>query len=530
MLCAWGLLAPALSGQDTVIRLDQDPTLASKLASVTEVLPHRAVLSATSPSLGTRTRFVDLAGGFGAMIRIVPAQRHPGKDAIEAALAPWREMGCTDVEMLPERGAATGEHLQQCRGLWFDFESFPVDRPEVPAHFLVLSSQLYDREPADLPVVGASGRAADWIGARRTEAGSATAGMGLIPGLVVGSTPGEVLDQLIQWPDCVGLRLSKGAVEIVGRRATPIGPVGVTFHLPASCGAKQTLIEVPASTAVDFVRLRRAAIGSAKVREGESGHPSGVPAGLARESGLVVLGGSRLDELPDAAVRAFVAAAGGPDARIGIATLAEPSTEHLEMALARLRECGPASVDAWPASGTGPLDEAAIVAAADRFTGLWFIGDRSWRVLDRLPGDLGARLCNRFAMLGHAVGGSSTVISTLGSTMLRGDPLNDHVVLADGYENGIGFLPGQAFDPHCASRELTAGLSAIARARPGEVIVGLDDATALLLRGDTYEVVGPGAAHLVRTLPAKDGGAPREQKFELRKDTGAFDFIKWAPR
>jgi cyanophycinase len=71
-------------------------------------------------------------------------------------------------------------------------------------------------------------------------------------------------------------------------------------------------------------------------------------------------------------------------------------------------------------------------------------------------------------------------------------------VSAEGYERGLGFLPGVAVDQHLTERNRLPDLVALVRRVPAFVGLGLDEGTALIVRGRTGTVVGRGRVHVVR--------------------------------
>ena len=94
--------------------------------------------------------------------------------------------------------------------------------------------------------------------------------------------------------------------------------------------------------------------------------------------------------------------------------------------------------------------------------------------------------------------------------MPRGDPLGNQRVSAEGYEQGLGFLPGVAIDQHLTERGRLPDLTALIRRIPGFVGLGLDEGTALVVQGGTGEVLGRGRVHVVR---AAEGGEPVVAEF-----------------
>jgi hypothetical protein len=84
--------------------------------------------------------------------------------------------------------------------------------------------------------------------------------------------------------------------------------------------------------------------------------------------------------------------------------------------------------------------------------GVWFNGGRQWRFVDAYMGTQAEELFQGVLRRGGVIGGSSAGASIQSQYMPRGSPLGNEDMLADGYERGLGFLPGTAIDQHFTQR------------------------------------------------------------------------------
>jgi cyanophycinase-like exopeptidase len=90
--------------------------------------------------------------------------------------------------------------------------------------------------------------------------------------------------------------------------------------------------------------------------------------------------------------------------------------------------------------------------------------------------------------------------------MPRGDPLGNLNIIAEGYERGFGFLPGVAVDQHFFKRKRLADMTALMKVYPQLLGLGIDEGTALLVRGEVMEVLGVSKVAVYdRTRPVPDG-------------------------
>jgi cyanophycinase-like exopeptidase len=78
--------------------------------------------------------------------------------------------------------------------------------------------------------------------------------------------------------------------------------------------------------------------------------------------------------------------------------------------------------------------------------------------------------------------------------MPRGSPYGNLEMMAEGYEQGLGFLKGVAIDQHFTQRRRHADMTKLMKSYPQYLGIGIDESTALIVRGHTADVVGAGRA------------------------------------
>jgi cyanophycinase len=122
--------------------------------------------------------------------------------------------------------------------------------------------------------------------------------------------------------------------------------------------------------------------------------------------------------------------------------------------------------------------------------GVWFEGGRQWRLVDAYLGTRTER--ELFALLarGGVIGGSSAGATIQGSYLVRGAREGNAVMMAPGYEQGLGFLRNVAIDQHLLARKRQEDMVAVVRAHPQLLGIGIDEGTAIVVHGDRFEVVG----------------------------------------
>jgi cyanophycinase len=147
-------------------------------------------------------------------------------------------------------------------------------------------------------------------------------------------------------------------------------------------------------------------------------------------------------------------------------------------------------------------DSEAFVAPLKQATGVWIPGGRQWRLADVYLNTSALR--ELFAVLerGGVIGGSSAGASIQPSYMVRGAPEGNTIMMAKGHEEGFGLLQNAAVDQHLIARNRQNDLLEVIAAHPELLGIGLDEGTAILVRGDRAEVIGRSLAAFYNTADA----------------------------
>jgi cyanophycinase len=74
--------------------------------------------------------------------------------------------------------------------------------------------------------------------------------------------------------------------------------------------------------------------------------------------------------------------------------------------------------------------------------------------------------------------------------MVRGAHENNYVMMAPGYEEGFGLIKGVAIDQHMLTRNRQDDLEEVVAKHPDVLGIGLDESTAIVVRGQEFEVTG----------------------------------------
>lgn len=141
---------------------------------------------------------------------------------------------------------------------------------------------------------------------------------------------------------------------------------------------------------------------------------------------------------------------------------------------------------------TNDLKEAnseKFIAPLKAATGVYFVGGRQWRIADSYLNTLTHQAFQDVLHRGGVIAGSSAGASIQGSFLWRGDTKGAETLVGD-HTQGLGFLQNSVIDQHLLRRNRQFDLARFIRVAPDLIGIGLDEATAILVQGDTLQVVG----------------------------------------
>jgi cyanophycinase len=123
--------------------------------------------------------------------------------------------------------------------------------------------------------------------------------------------------------------------------------------------------------------------------------------------------------------------------------------------------------------------------------GLWFGGGRQWRLVDAYKGTKTEEMFLSVLERGGVIGGTSAGASIQGSFLVRGDTKTNQVMMGD-HQQGFGYIKNIAIDQHFLARNRHFDMYEILKNRPELLGIGIDESTAVIVRGDIFEIMGPG--------------------------------------
>ncbi len=123
---------------------------------------------------------------------------------------------------------------------------------------------------------------------------------------------------------------------------------------------------------------------------------------------------------------------------------------------------------------------------------VWFNGGRQWNVVDSYAGTLTYREFHKVLERGGVIGGSSAGATIQGDYLVRGDTSGANVMMTaePNHQKAFAFLRKVAIDQHINTRNRWDDLIPVIKKYPNLLGIGLSEATAIIVTGDRFEVMG----------------------------------------
>ena len=208
-------------------------------------------------------------------------------------------------------------------------------------------------------------------------------------------------------------------------------------------------------------------------------------------SGTLVIAGGNVKDA--AIIQRFLELAGGPGTPIVVVpTAAEGDVHNLDWDyLEPFRKAGATNLTVLHTRDPAEANTHAFVAPLKDARGVWFVGGRQWRIADSYLGTLTEKEFRAVLDRGGVIGGSSAGATIQGSYLARGDTDANTIMMGD-HEQGFAYIQNVAIDQHLLVRNRQFDLIEIIKAHPELLGLGLDEDTAIVVRGNEFEVIGQG--------------------------------------
>lgn len=137
-------------------------------------------------------------------------------------------------------------------------------------------------------------------------------------------------------------------------------------------------------------------------------------------------------------------------------------------------------------------DTDAFVKDLREATAVWFIGGRQWNIVDSYVNTATLREFHKVLERGGVIGGTSAGATIQGHYLVRGDTSSADIMMTKepNHQDGFAFLRKSAIDQHINTRNRWDDLTQVIKAHPDLLGIGLSERTAIIVTGDTFDVIG----------------------------------------
>jgi len=204
---------------------------------------------------------------------------------------------------------------------------------------------------------------------------------------------------------------------------------------------------------------------------------------------LIAIGGG---EIGDTEIMAkFRNLAGGDSAKIVVIPTAFVINNQIDTALLKrnFNEYGIPNFTILHTSDPSVANTDEFVKPIKEATGIYFTGGRHWRIADSYLNTKAHKEMLKLLDRGGVIAGSSAGATIQGSYLARGDTKNNQIMMGD-HEVGLGFVSNIAIDQHVLARNRQFDMFTILERKPELLGIGIDESTAIIVKGDVFEVIG----------------------------------------
>jgi cyanophycinase len=208
-----------------------------------------------------------------------------------------------------------------------------------------------------------------------------------------------------------------------------------------------------------------------------------------------------------------VVGGGGTGADIVAKTLALAGGKNAIVAVlpqsSAVADAGASSVKMWLDAGAREaakiaFDDPNAAAALRRATLIWMPGGDQNRFMKAIEGTGLADVIRERHRAGATVGGTSAGAAVLAEFMFTGDAdLTSLTAGATVTAKGLGLWPEALVDQHFLKRQRDNRLISAVMDRPNLIGVGIDEGTAVIVQGKSFEVIGRSSVFVVDARDAK---------------------------
>jgi cyanophycinase len=213
---------------------------------------------------------------------------------------------------------------------------------------------------------------------------------------------------------------------------------------------------------------------------------------------LVIIGGG--NTLGTGIVEKFIEIAGGPEKNFVIVPTAGGNKNpdgtikeyKEEQVIAAWIKRGLKNVKMLHTHDPKVADTEGFVKDLRQADAVWFDGGRQWNIVDSYANTLTLKEFHKVLERGGVIAGSSAGATIQGDYLVRGDTKTADIMMTaeKEHEHAFAFLRKSAIDQHINTRMRWDDLIDVIKKMPNLLGIGLSEGTAIIVKGDTFEVMG----------------------------------------
>ena len=241
------------------------------------------------------------------------------------------------------------------------------------------------------------------------------------------------------------------------------------------------------------------------------------------QGSLIIIGGG--GTTPDM-FTTFADMMGGYDQEmIVIPTSATPQSINLDAERQAWISRGFSKVTVLHTTDTVIANTENFYAPITTAAGIWFGGGRQWRTIDAYKHTRTEEEFHNLLSRGGVIMGSSAGASVQGSFLARGGEASNIPIIAPELHHrvGFGFLNNSAIDQHADARNRWKEMYEIIELEPQILGFSIAEATAMVVQGNCFEVLGRGQVAVHDSTRLKDCTNPTDICYELLSVGDFFD-------
>lgn len=229
---------------------------------------------------------------------------------------------------------------------------------------------------------------------------------------------------------------------------------------------------------------------------------------------LLIVGGGNLEG--SGIMERFIELAGGASAKIVIVPTAGGNRDrqgnviayHADSVLAPWRKRGLTNVHMLHTADPKVADTDAFASMLTDASAVWFVGGRQWNIVDSYAHTKTYTAFHNVLARGGTIGGSSAGATIQGDYLVRGATSGADIMMAPEpeHQEAFRFVRRVAIDQHINTRNRWLDLQQIMAVKPALLGIGISEATALVVRGDRFEVIGKAQVAIHDTTHPRPAG------------------------